>query len=110
MNSKGYTLLEALISMSLFLVLVVPLILHMSNSAKTNKGKEKLTAICLLEQETTHLRLFPNDIFTSKRRTTGNCEWEIKASFEGSNLKKYHLKAFKKKRLIEQIVFYVYKD
>lgn len=108
-NPNGYTLLEVLIAMSLFLMVIVPMMGYMSASAKVNKGRDTMIASCILEQEAAQISLFPTEIFSTKRRTVNGREWVIQASFEGNELIKCTLSAAKHGKTVDKVIFYVYK-
>ncbi len=108
-NCRGYTVIEALIALSIFVAVVVPLMQRMYISAKINRGKDKMVASCIIEQETALLYTFPDRIFTSKSRTINRKKWTVKAYIKGDKLKKVELKVYKKKKFVEKAKFYIYK-
>lgn len=108
MNNKGYSLLEVLVAMVLFLAVIVPLMGHMSSSARINRGKDKMVAACILEQEAAQLRLYPDEIFNTKRRNINGIEWIIKASFQGEQLKKCTLSVSKRGKSVDRVIFYLF--
>lgn len=105
---SGYTVIEVLVALALFLMVIVPLMGYMSNAARVNKGREKLVAACLLEQEATRLRLYPDDIFHSKQRHIQGKRWEIRATFSGGALKRCNLAACEKGKIVDRVIFYLY--
>ena len=109
-TKKGYTLVEVLVAMGLFLVVIVPLIGHMSVAIKINKGKNKMVAASIIEQESSVLRMFPDETFNVKRRKIGGREWVIKTSFKGGKLKTCRISAHYKGKEIGKAIFYLYKD
>jgi len=108
MNNKGYSLIEMLVAMVLFLACIVPLMSHMSSSARINRGKDKMVAACILEQEAALLKLHPDEVFNTERRTINGIEWIIKANFQGNELKKCTLSASAKGKMIDKVIFYLY--
>lgn len=108
-NCKGYTLLEALIALSLLLFLIVPLIGRMLDSIKINKGTNAVIASCLLEQEAAVIRSFPQEAVSTKRRQINGREWEIRAKLTGEIYTECTLEAFNGKTKIEKVIFYVYR-
>lgn len=107
---NGYTLVEVLVSLGIFLAIIVPLMGSMSASVKVNRGKDKLIAAGILEQEAAILRMFPGEIFTEKRRKIGQKEWVIKASFGGDRLKICTLQVMVKGKLVDKAIFYVHEN
>jgi len=105
-NNSGYTLLESMVALVLFLMVVVPLIARMSNGVSLNRGEDIIIAASLLEQESMRLKTFPDDQFLTKTRIVNNQEWKIKAVVTGSALKTITLTAFKRNKEIETIRFY----
>jgi len=100
--------LEVLVAMIIFLAFILPLIVQMSASVKINRGKDKMVAACILEQEAARLKMFPDDVFYTKRRTINGIEWIIKAAFQGNELKKCTLSASAKGKKVDQVIFYLY--
>ncbi len=107
---KGYTLVEVLVAMALFLIVIVPLIGHMTVAIKINKGKNKMVAASIIEQEAAILRMFPDETFNIKRRKIGGREWVIKTSFKGGKLKTCHISAHYKGKMVDKAIFYLYID
>ena len=106
----GYTLVEVLVAMGLFLVVIVPLIGHMTVAIKINKGKNKMVAASIIEQEAAVLRMFPDETFNVKHRKIDGREWVVKTSFKGEKLKICHISAHYKGKEIDKAVFYLYKN
>lgn len=106
---RGFTLIEVLVALALFLVVIVPLIGHMSVSVKINRGKNKMVAACIIEQEAAKMRMFPDETFNEKRRKINGKEWVIKTTFKGNKLKTCRISAHYKGKMIDKAIFYLYK-
>lgn len=105
-NNNGYTLLEAVIAMALFLVVLVPLLQRMSLANKEYRAKEIIIASCLLEQEAAAIMLQPDTHVATKRRMVQGKEWIIEISVQGDALRQYELKARYRGKEIHRILFY----
>ncbi len=106
--NKGYTLLETMVALALFLAVIVPLTERMVLSIRVNRGKDKIIATSLVEQEAARLKAFPDQIFSSKQRVVKGRKWTIKASFTGKSLKQCQLEVYKGRRFINRTIFYVH--
>ena len=109
-NLQGYTLVEMLVSLGLFLAIIVPLMGYMSVPVKINRGKDKMIAAGILEQEAAILRMFPGELFTEKRRKIGPKEWVVKASFAGDRLKTCTLQVYCKGKLVDKAILYIHEN
>ncbi len=107
-GQKGYTLMEALIALALFLLIIVPFIGLFGNATKFNKGKEMLTASFILEQETAIIQNNPEEIYTSKTRNISGKNWTVKAATRGEGLKTIKLSAIRNGKSVDEVEFYVY--
>ncbi len=107
-DCKGFTLLETVVSLSIFLAVVVPLMQHMTSAGRMNKGKQKMIAACIIEQEAATLRSYPDQMFTTKQRKVKGITWTVKASIQGDKLKKCHLEVYRRKKRIDKAIFYIY--
>jgi len=105
---KGYTLLETLVAMALFIIVIVPLMEYISVSNKINRGEEKIIASCILEQEAAALKMFPDEILVTKFRKVKGEKWLIKTSLKGEKLKMCRIGAYKKDKKIGEVFLYVY--
>ena len=107
-NNRGYSLLEAVVALALFMLLIVPLIGRFSNVSRINKGRNLLTATCLLEQEAELIRFNPYDVSPSKRRKLSDQEWIVKTSVKGQELKEFLIEARLNDKKVSELFFYVY--
>jgi hypothetical protein len=105
-TASGYTLLEVVIGLFLFVAVVVPLMAGLFSNTGTLRTEESLIATWLLEQEAASVRLFTDEGLTSKRRLVDGIEWTIKIKAEGSPLTKYTLSAFKHGKKREEVIVY----
>jgi hypothetical protein len=109
LNHQGYTLLEAMIGLTLLLTVLIPLMVKMHDINRLNRGNNAITASCLLEQEAALIQGFPDECLSSKRRVVLGKKWEIKATFTGNGLVQCLLTASLGKKEIERVVFMFYK-
>lgn len=107
---RGFTLLETVLALSIFIAIVVPLMQQMTSAGRMNKGNQKMVAACIIEQEAEILRLYPDQIFTSKKREVKGVTWTVKASIQGEKLKECQLEVFRGRKKIDKAKFYIYKS
>lgn len=108
LNNRGYTLLESMVALVLFLLVVVPLMARMSIATKMNRGVDVIIASSILEQESMHLRLFPEDFYMTRSRSVNGQEWKIKGTMTGNAFKTITLSASKNNRVIERCTLYLH--
>ena len=108
-DQSGFTLLETVVALGIFLAVVVPLMHHMTSATRMNKGKQKMVAACILEQEAAILRMYPDEMFTSKQRHVKGVTWTVKASIQGDKLKTCHLEVFLRNKRINHLSFTIKK-
>ena len=109
-NCKGLTLLETIVGLSLFLAVVIPLMDKMTSAAKMNKGKQKMVAACIIEQEAAILYTYPDEWFATKKRNINGIDWTVKASIQGDKLRKCHIQVFRRGKKIDKAIFYIHKS
>lgn len=107
-DPNGYTLAEALMAISLFLLIIVPFIGKMNEANQFNKGREILTALFILEQEKAIIQNNPSDIYSSKKRMVDGKEWQLKTTVRGESFKTVNLSIAKNSKTFEIVEFYVY--
>jgi len=109
LDTPGYTLLESLIAISIFLILMVPLTARLHEADKTARVRHKTTAMCILEQEAALIR-HGESPFPVKKRTVAGREWVVETSAEGNPLRTYRMHAFLDGREISEVVFHNYEE
>lgn len=107
-NQAGYTLLEVLIALIIFMAAVVPLIGRLWTVNMSIDAQNKYTAQCLLEQEIACSQTFPADIIPLKRRMVNAKEWEITSALTGSTLQSCAIAVSVNKKTYASAVIYVY--
>lgn len=105
-NFQGYTLLEAVIGLSIFVVIVVPLLSHMFGYNRVRECESRITATCLLEQESKLALQSPDSIQIEKKRTINKEEWLITTSHEGNEFVRYDMKAVFRGKIQGEVIFY----
>jgi type II secretory pathway pseudopilin PulG len=105
-NCSGYTLLEALIGLSIVVVVIVPLLSRLSGHVQLNHGEKLVTAACILEQESEIAICNPKEILPVKRRVINKKEWTIKTEKEGNGLVIFKMKISDKEKEISNMIFY----
>ncbi len=92
------TLLEVLVGLTILLLVVVPLSTVLARSASTKAAREKLTATCLLEQETAIVRHFPSERSMVRKRTVAGREWTVRCESSGGPLVKWKVSVSDRER------------
>jgi hypothetical protein len=103
---SGYTLVEVMIGLSLFLCVVVPLMAALYANTGLQRNEDALVGVWLLEQEAASVRLFGNERELSKHRIINGDEWTVEVQAEGAPLTKYTLIALKHGKKKGEVVAY----
>ena len=109
-QSTGYTLLEMLIALSIFLTVLVPFTSFLFKDLLFAKYQDKVTALCLLDQEIRTVQAFPKSISPIKRRTVANKDWEIRSETSGARLMKCKFIAMKNNTVIGEYWVLIHND
>jgi hypothetical protein len=105
-SSHGYTLLEALIALSIFMVVIVPLLGRLATGAGMSRARDALAASCLIEQTAVGIELYPDEVKPVERRRVGPRVYEIRTDASGSGLQTYRIRvSCRGKRIGEAIVY-----
>lgn len=82
----GYTLLEALVALALFVVVVIPVVTLFVRAGRDNRVLERIVASSILEQETVLFKASPAQWPMSKQRTVEGKQWTLKSQIRGGPL------------------------
>jgi prepilin-type N-terminal cleavage/methylation domain-containing protein len=107
-NRKGFTLIETMMSLVIFTAIVIPLMSFLYQDSFFAYDRDKITALCLLDQEGTILKRIPSMYAPVKRKTINGIEWTIKTEKEGTFLITFKLSALKKEKMMGEVVFKAY--
>jgi type II secretory pathway pseudopilin PulG len=102
----GYTLLEVLISLFLFIAIAVPMLTGVVTNTGALRSQEALTAAYILEQEAAFARLFPDDVPLVKHRVVDGKSWTVTIDAQGSPLRKFELVAMHNGKKCGMVVVY----
>ena len=105
--NKGYTLLEVVISMSLFVMIIVPLISMLGSEAGFERERQRIVALSLLEKECALILLSPHQALPEKRIDAAGRSWIVKTTRRGSPLTFFTVSIVLDKNIIAEAGFYV---
>ena len=108
-SQTGYTLVEVLISLFIFIAIAVPMIAGVITNTGSLRSEEALVASWILEQEATAARLFPEKIVPIRYRTVGGKEWIIQTEQSGSPLVRVDLVALHRGKKCGRVIVYALK-
>ncbi|MGA2506121.1 MAG: hypothetical protein ABSF80_01415 [Chitinispirillaceae bacterium] len=108
-DSGGYTLIEVVISLSIFIAIAVPMLCAVISNTGALRSQEALEATWMLEQEAESIRLLPDEVMPVKHRIIEGRDWTVRIESEGKSLVKYSLTASRKDKVRGSVVFYVYR-
>ncbi|MBD3314533.1 MAG: hypothetical protein GF344_01990 [Chitinivibrionales bacterium] len=103
---SGHTLLEALVSLSIFLLVVVPLLGRVTTGTGMTKAQDALVAASLIEQAAVAVELYPNEVKPVEKRRLGPREYQIRISRSGSGLNKYRVRISSGGDVVGEAVIY----
>ena len=107
-HSSGYTLLEALLSLSIFLIVIVPLVSAAGRTGtKLEHERQRVVAIGLLEQECARIRLAPDNALPEKRIQASGRQWLIRTERRGEGLRRYVVSVWLDRKMMADGVMYV---
>jgi prepilin-type N-terminal cleavage/methylation domain-containing protein len=107
---QGFTLLEILIAIVLLSVVVVPLIFTFRQDKMFVHDRDRVTAMCLIDQEAEMVRVFPRYMSPVKRKTIAGQEWEICCEKTPTPPEECRISVKKNGREISTVTFLVYCD
>ena len=108
-GNAGFTLLETLISLAIFMAIALPLVANVYTIDHAVIGLDKITATCILEQEVALCRAFPDKIQVLKTRRVGDVDWTVRTTIEGKEFATVRLTVDKADKQISKVVFYHYR-
>ena len=92
-SAGGYTLLEALVALGIFLAVAVPLCAVAFRNSEIAHARNRFTATCLLEQECAALRADPAAWMPSRQCTVDSTRWTILCEAAGEQLRLFRISA-----------------
>jgi Prokaryotic N-terminal methylation motif len=107
-RQSGFTILEALIACVIFVSIFLPLTSFLFKDSYFVADRDKMTALCLLDQESRTLQVFPQLYAPVKKKQINGLEWQLKTEMQGKSLILFKISAFKREHLIENVVFRAY--
>jgi hypothetical protein len=108
-GSGGYTLIEVVISLAIFIAISVPMLCAVVRNTGALRSQEALEAVWMLEQEAASIRFSPGEPMPVKHRIIEGRDWTIRIETEGRPLVKYSLAASRKDKVRGNMVIYVYR-
>jgi Tfp pilus assembly protein PilV len=105
-NISGFTLLEVVIGIVLFVAVALPLTAWFYSNNGTIHSQESLIAVWLLEQESAHIKMFPEEVGSVRVRVVDGKEWKIMINKEGNQLVQYTLSAATNGKKMGEVVVY----
>ncbi|MGA2508556.1 MAG: hypothetical protein ABSF80_13895 [Chitinispirillaceae bacterium] len=108
-DSGGYTLIEVVISLSIFIAIAVPMLCAVISNTGALRSQEALEAVWMLEQEAESIRFSPDEVMPVKHQIIEGRDWTVRIESEGKPLVKYSLTALRKDKVRGSVVMYVYR-
>lgn len=108
-NNSGYTLIEVIISLSIFIAISVPMLCAVINNTGSLRSREALEATWMLDQEAASIRFSPDEAMPVKHRIIEGREWTVRIETEGKPLVRYSLTASRKDKVRGRMVMFVYR-
>lgn len=105
-SQQAYTLLESLIALSIFMVVVVPLLARMTMGAGMSRAQDSVVASGLIEQTAVSIELYPDEVKPVENRRVGTREYEIRTLVSGSALRKYRIQVSRKGKQVAEAIMY----
>jgi type II secretory pathway pseudopilin PulG len=105
-SASGFTLIEVMIGVSLFIAVVVPLMAGLYLNTGIERSEDALVGAWLLEQEAASVRLFSDEGLSGRHRIVNGNDWTVEVQAEGTPLVKYTLTALKHGKKKEEVVVY----
>ncbi|MBD3390626.1 MAG: prepilin-type N-terminal cleavage/methylation domain-containing protein [Chitinivibrionales bacterium] len=107
-GKAGYTLLEVLVALTVFLLVLTPLLTRLVITGSSSRAADRITAACLLEQESALASHSPDAVLPHETRNLYGRLWTVKTATTGGELKEYQMKAYKGERLAGSVRWYQY--
>ena len=107
-KSSGFTLVEALVAVVVFVAVVVPLLAYVFGGRHQNKAQDLFTATCFLEQEAKKAQVLPDNPAPEITRTINGVDWKMKWEVTGDKVQACVAKVYKNGKFITDAGFYRY--
>ncbi|MBN1575036.1 MAG: hypothetical protein JW913_00685 [Chitinispirillaceae bacterium] len=105
-GTRGYTIIETVISLIVLLSIVVPLLTHFYRVNTLAGMRREFVGIWLIEREAAVLRTFPRESLPVKRHILKNEEWTIRTEVSETEPLCYLLTAELRGAMQAKAVFY----
>jgi Tfp pilus assembly protein PilV len=105
-TNRGYSLLEAMVALTLFVAVMVPLLGKMHSVSIADRAKNRFTAVCILEREAACARVAPETIQPLKRIPVSGVEWTVRTEIQGEAPKTCRIVVYRGENKIVQTVLY----
>jgi prepilin-type N-terminal cleavage/methylation domain-containing protein len=105
-HSTGFTLIEVMIAVVVFVGVVVPLLAHIFGGKNQNRAQDLITATCFLEQEAKKAQVLPDNPAPEITRTINGVEWKIKWVVTGEKIQTCVAKVFKSGKFVTDACMY----
>ena len=103
-SDSGFTLVEALVAMVVFVALVVPLMVYIFGTRNQNRAQDLFTATCFLEQEAKKAQVLPDNPAPEITRTINGVEWKMKWEVSGDKIQTCVAKVYKNGKMVTDAV------
>jgi hypothetical protein len=107
-DSSGYTLIEVVISLAIFISISVPMLCAVIRNTGALRSQEALEATWMLDQEAASIRFSSDEAMPVKHRIIEGRDWTVRIETEGKPLVKYLLTASRKDKVRGRMVLFVY--
>jgi type II secretory pathway pseudopilin PulG len=107
-NKNGYTLIETLIALIVFVGVVVPLLAVLFGARNQNRAQDMVTAACILEQEAKKAQVMPDPPPPLITRKINNIDWKIRWEVSNDPLQRCIAKLYKRDQFITDAAVYRY--
>ena len=109
MNKKnGFTLIEALVALVVFVGVVVPLLVHLSGGKEQARAQNLIVAESFLEQEAKKAQTLTESPAPEITRTINGVEWKITWTVSGDKIQLCKAVVYKAGTIVTDAGFYRY--
>jgi prepilin-type N-terminal cleavage/methylation domain-containing protein len=105
-NQQGFTLVEALIALIIFVSVVVPLLVYLNGGKSSDKAADIMIAESFLELETTKVKTMSDEPPREVVRTINGREWKCVWGITGQEVQLCKATIFKQGAYIADAAFY----
>jgi prepilin-type N-terminal cleavage/methylation domain-containing protein len=105
-KSSGFTLVEVLVAVVVFVTVAVPLLSYVFGGRNQNRALDLFTATCFLEQETKKAQVLPDNPAPEITRTINGVEWKMKWEVTGGKIQTCIARVYKAGKFITDAGMY----